>query len=46
MEGKPWNFTFFTKSNGRAFGVALEMICLAFNIRKEVCGIFYPFLSF
>jgi hypothetical protein len=24
------------------FGVALELICSAFNIRKEVCGI-YPF---
>jgi len=24
------------------FGVALELICLAFNIRKEVCGVF-PF---
>jgi hypothetical protein len=28
------------------FCVALELICLAFNIRKEVCGILYRFLSF
>jgi hypothetical protein len=28
------------------FGVALELICLASNIRKEVCGILDMFLSF
>jgi len=28
------------------FGVALELICLAFNIRKEVCGILDSFLYF
>jgi hypothetical protein len=28
------------------FGVALELICLASNIRREVCGILDSFLSF
>jgi hypothetical protein len=28
------------------FGVALELICLASNIRKEVCGILDIYLSF
>jgi hypothetical protein len=28
------------------FGVALELICLASNIRKEVCGILDKFFSF
>jgi len=28
------------------FSVALELICLAFNIRKEVCGVLNSFLSF
>jgi hypothetical protein len=28
------------------FGVALELICLAFNIRKVVCGVQNSFLSF
>jgi hypothetical protein len=28
------------------FGVALELICLAFNIRKVVCGVQDSFLSF
>jgi hypothetical protein len=28
------------------FGVALDLICLASNIRKEVCGILDSFLSF
>jgi hypothetical protein len=28
------------------FGVALEFICLASNIRKEVCGILGSFLPF
>jgi hypothetical protein len=28
------------------FGVALELICLASNIRKEVCGVLDNFLSF
>jgi hypothetical protein len=28
------------------FGVALELICLASNIRKDVCGVLNSFLSF
>ncbi len=28
------------------FSVALELICLASNIRKEICGILNSFLSF
>ncbi len=28
------------------FSVALELIWLAFNIRKEVCGVLNSFLSF
>ncbi len=28
------------------FGVALELICLASNIRREVCGVLDNFLSF
>jgi hypothetical protein len=28
------------------YGVALELICLVFNIRKEVCGVLDSFLSF
>ncbi len=28
------------------FGAALELICLASNIRKEVCGVLDNFLSF
>jgi len=28
------------------FSVAFELICLAFNIRKEVCGVLNSFLSF
>ncbi len=28
------------------FSVALELICLASNIRKEVCGVLDNFLSF
>jgi hypothetical protein len=28
------------------FGVILELICLASNIRKEVCGVLDIFLSF
>jgi hypothetical protein len=28
------------------FGVELELICLAFNIRKVVCGVQDNFLSF
>jgi hypothetical protein len=28
------------------FGVTLELICLASNIRKEVCGVLDIFLSF
>jgi len=28
------------------FGVALELICLAFNIKKVVCGVQDSFLSF
>jgi hypothetical protein len=28
------------------FGVALELICLASNIRKEVCGVLDRLLSF
>jgi len=28
------------------FSVGLELICLAFNIRKEVCGVLNCFLSF
>jgi hypothetical protein len=27
------------------FSVALDLICLAFNIRKEVCGVLNNFLS-
>jgi hypothetical protein len=38
--------TFFSKPNGKAFDVALELICLAFNIRKEVCDILDSFLFF
>ncbi len=32
--------------NGRGFIVALELICLASNVRKEVCGVLNSFLSF
>jgi hypothetical protein len=28
------------------FSVALELICLASNIRKDVCGVLNSFLSF
>jgi len=28
------------------FNVAFELICLASNIRKEVCGVINSFLSF
>jgi hypothetical protein len=28
------------------FGVALELICLASNIRKKVCGFLSSFISF
>jgi hypothetical protein len=46
LRKEPKNAPSFQTLMEENFDVAFELICLAFNIRKEVCGIFNSFLSF
>ncbi len=46
LKEKPKNAPSFQTLMQEDFGVALDLICLASNIRKEVCGILDSFLSF
>jgi hypothetical protein len=46
LKEEPKNAPSFQTLMEEDFGVALELICLAFNIRKEVCVVFNSFLSF
>jgi hypothetical protein len=46
LKEKPRNAPSFQTLMEEDFGVALELICLTSNIRKEVCGVLDNFLSF
>jgi hypothetical protein len=46
LKEKPRNAPSFQTLMEEDFSVALELICLASNIRKEVCGVLDNFLSF
>jgi hypothetical protein len=46
LREEPKNAPYFQTLMEEDFGVALEFICLASNIRKEVCGVLDNFLSF
>jgi hypothetical protein len=46
LREEPKNASFFKTLMEEDSGVALEFICLASNIRKEVCGVFDSFISF
>jgi hypothetical protein len=46
LKEKPKNAPSFQTLMEEDFGVALELICLVSNIRKEVCGVLNIFLSF
>jgi hypothetical protein len=46
LKEEPKNAPSFQTLMEEDFHVALELICLASNIRKEVCGILDNFLSF
>jgi len=46
LKEEPKNAPSFHTLMQEDFGVALDLICLASNIRKEVCGVLDNFLSF
>jgi hypothetical protein len=46
LKEKPKNAQSFKTLMEEDFGVIVELICLAFNIRKEVCGVLDIFLYF
>ncbi len=46
LKEEPKNAPFFQTLMEEDFGVALELICFASNIRKEVCGVLDIFFSF
>jgi hypothetical protein len=46
LKEQPKNAPSFQTLMEEDFGVALELICLTFNITKEVCGVLDIFLSF
>jgi hypothetical protein len=46
LREEPKNAPSFQTLMEEDFDVALELICFAFNIRKEVCGVLNSFLSF
>jgi len=46
LKEEPKNAPTFQTLMGEDFGVALELNCLASNIRKEVYGVLDNFLSF
>jgi hypothetical protein len=46
LKEEPQNTPFFQTLMEEDFNVALELICLVSNIKKEVCGVLDIFLSF
>jgi hypothetical protein len=46
LREEPKNVSFLKTLIEEDSDVALEFICLASNIRKEVCGVFDSFISF